>query len=111
MPLINKKIKKSDVKRIYEGKQDNLNNKAVYNTNTWRKLRLYYLQNNPLCKRCEEEGKIVSAVEVHHIVEIDRGNTIMDKKTLGYDYNNLEGLCKDCHKKHHYNKRRNIDIK
>lgn len=102
-PIINKRIQE---KRKYESnKRDNLNTKAVYNTGTWRKLRLEYLSKNPLCKRCEAKGKINSAVEVHHVVEIDKGRTLSEKQTLGFDLNNLEGLCSKCHIEHHKIKR------
>jgi len=110
MPLINNRRNNRD-KRYSKHKNDNLNHRAVYNTNTWRKLRLLYLQEHPLCERCEQEGKITSAIHVHHKVEIDRGQDMMQKKTIGYNWQNLEALCEDCHQQHHYNKRRNIDMR
>lgn len=107
MPLLNKTYKRIDRVRKYESKNENLNHKAVYNTTIWRNLRLQYLSENPLCERCLKLGKIVSAVEVHHIIPIDMGNNINEKRTLGFDYDNLESLCTDCHTKHHKNKNKN----
>lgn len=101
-------LKRNKIKTTHSDKRHNDNYKAVYNTTTWRKLRLFYLQEHPLCEICKEKGKLTPAVEVHHKVEIDRGQTLMEKKTIGYDYNNLQALCKDCHHEHHYNKRHNI---
>jgi 5-methylcytosine-specific restriction protein A len=104
MPIINQQRKQE--KRKYESsKRDNLNTKAVYNTGTWRKLRLLFLSEHPLCDRCIKVGKINSAIDVHHIIPINLGKTLTEKRTLGFDYNNLEGLCRDCHKEHHRNKK------
>lgn len=101
MPTINlpKKVKYKKAKET--NKKDNENNKFVYNTPTWRTLRLNYLMENPLCVRCEKNGLIVSAVEVHHITPISSGKDILNKKTLGFNWNNLKSLCKECHKIEH----------
>lgn len=100
MPIINKTYKKTTEKRKYQTKRDNLNHK-VYNSDIWRKLRIMYLSEHPLCERCLEKDKIITAEHVHHKVEIDRGNNIIEKKTIGYNYENLQALCKDCHKEIH----------
>lgn len=99
----NKFKKKKYVKEKETNKRDNLNHIAVYNTRKWRQIRLNYLMENPLCKRCFKESKINSAVEVHHIIPISTVNTLLEKRTLGYDWNNLEGLCEEHHKQAHKN--------
>jgi 5-methylcytosine-specific restriction enzyme A len=105
MPRLRKIIK--NYKRLRESsKKDNLNHK-VYNTNTWRKLRLEYLKANPLCSECLKKGKLSSACEAHHIVPISTGKGLIEKMEIGYDYLNLKGLCNDCHKMEHQ-KLRNI---
>lgn len=101
MPLINKPILKDKKKRKYSNKHDIINNKYVYNTRTWRLLRITYLSNNPLCSRCLAKGKIKSAVEVHHIIPISSTDNIQEKKALGFNYKNLKSLCKECHKEIH----------
>ncbi len=63
----------------------------LYKTKLWRELRLVHLEAHPLCARCEREGRVVPAVEVHHI-RAHRGD-----RALFNDLNNLEGLCKPCH--------------
>jgi 5-methylcytosine-specific restriction protein A len=96
----NKRLPRTE-KRHYDIKKDSLNAKAVYNTTIWKKLRLQFLSENPLCKRCLDKDKISSAVEVHHIIPISKGNTYDENRMLGFDIDNLEGLCKDCHTEHH----------
>ena len=95
-PIINKTFKKVTEKRKYQTKTNNENHK-VYNTNIWRKLRLHYLSEHPLCEKCLEKEILTPAVDVHHIREIDNGNNITEKRNIGYDYNNLMALCSECH--------------
>ena len=59
----------------------------------WRKLRLRYLVDNPLCIECKRSGRTEAAVDVHH--KIRR----MDAPELAYDVSNLESLCRSCHSK------------
>ena len=58
---------------------------------SWRKARTQYLKENPLCVKCEEEGRITSATVVDHI-KPHRGNY-----NLFWDQNNWQSLCKKCH--------------
>lgn len=87
--------------RKYTAKKGNENYDAVYNTSIWRKLRLQYISEHPLCERCLKIDKITPATQVHHLIPIDEGNNVSEKKTLGYNWDNLEALCQDCHKKEH----------
>ena len=96
--LPKKKSWKEYARYTKQSKRDNVVHNLVYNTTTWRLLRMEKLRNNPLCERCEAMGKIVSAVEVHHIVPISEGVTDQDKQAIGFDYYNLMSLCKECHK-------------
>lgn len=57
----------------------------------WRKARKLYLKYNPLCKHCEQEGKITPAEVVDHIIP-HRGD-----ERLFWDESNWQGLCKRCH--------------
>jgi 5-methylcytosine-specific restriction enzyme A len=105
-PIINKRI--NTYKREKESdKRDNANNKAVYNTNTWRKLRLMYLSTHPLCSRCLKKNKISSSTECHHIIPISKGQNKAEKQILGFDEKNLEAICSKCHDEHHNNERKN----
>lgn len=101
MPTINlnKSNKQKKVKNTEKSKL--LNHIYVYNTKRWRDLRLTFLQNNPLCLRCKKEEKIVSAVEVHHKIPLSSVDTIREKQEIGFDVENLEGLCEKHHKEAH----------
>jgi len=106
MPILRKIDNRN---REYTAKKDNINYKAVYNTSTWRKLRLLYLSENPLCEKCIKKDKITPATQVHHIIPIDEGNSISEKKTLGYNWDNLEALCEECHQAEH-KKRHKVNL-
>lgn len=57
----------------------------------WRKFRLLYLQDNPLCVFCEQEGITKAATVVDHI-KPHKG----DMK-LFWDKSNMQPLCKFHH--------------
>lgn len=75
--------------------------KNIYNTSRWRKLRMSYISDNPLCEECLNNGIIKEAEHVHHKKEISSGKDELEMKALAFDYNNLQSLCSDCHKKKH----------
>jgi 5-methylcytosine-specific restriction enzyme A len=60
-------------------------------TAQWRKYRLMYLQEHPLCVSCNAHGTIKTASEIDHI-RPHKG----DMK-LFWDPLNHQGLCKSCH--------------
>jgi len=93
-------------KKVYkrlktESKRDNLNHIAVYNTTTWKTLRLEKLKKDPLCERCLKKGVIRSARDVHHKKPISTGKTKAEKQALGFSLVNLESICTPCHKEAH----------
>ncbi|MEA4874383.1 MULTISPECIES: HNH endonuclease signature motif containing protein [Bacillota] len=59
----------------------------------WKRIRDRYAREHPLCEMCEENGRLTSAEEVHHILPISLGGT--------HDKSNLMSLCKSCHNKIH----------
>ncbi|NVN97652.1 HNH endonuclease [Candidatus Nomurabacteria bacterium] len=75
--------------------------KHIYNTKHWKTLRLSKLMNDPLCEICLINGMITPAVEVHHITPFMQGTSLEQIKFLGFDYDNLQSLCTDCHKQQH----------
>jgi len=107
MPTINLPPKKEYKRQNNSSKRSNENHKNVYNTQLWRELRLNYLMQNPLCFECLKKGLFISAVDIHHIIPISSTNDIQQKKALGFDYNNLKGLCKNCHKIEHQTRNKN----
>lgn len=69
--------------------RDNANKRGY--GHKWRKSRLVFLANNPLCVYCQREGRITAANVVDHIVP-HKG----DQK-LFWDETNWQSLCKECH--------------
>lgn len=57
----------------------------------WRRLRLMYLREHPLCVECLAAGRTVAATDVDHIVAKRDGGSD--------DYTNLQALCHSCHSK------------
>ena len=102
MPTIYKPVKPK-VKRVWKDKKDNNNYKWVYGTSQWRSLRIQYLMENPLCKIClmKEEPKITSAFEVHHVISLNTESNYFRKRQIGFDPDNLQGLCSECHHELH----------
>lgn len=101
MPVIRTKYKLEKKKNI--NKKNNVIHTDVYNTSTWRKLRLQYLSENPLCEECKKHGKLTLAIDVHHMYEISNGSTTEERKIIGYDTQNLMAVCSECHHKIHNN--------
>ena len=96
MPYIYKPKKK---RRPDNNKQ--LAQKYIYNTTTWKALRIQKLQETPLCEECTKNDRVTLAIEVHHIIAFSTGVNIEQMKYIGFDYNNLMSLCQSCHKKIH----------
>ena len=62
--------------------------------NNWRKLRLWHLAGEPLCRRCGSLGRVTEATQVDHIIPIrDAPDRILDPT-------NLQSLCDNCHNSH-----------
>jgi len=76
-------------KKVKDSYRDNAGDRG-YNAN-WRKYRLIYLRNNPLCVECLKHGITTLATVVDHVIA-HKGNTI-----LFWDSNNHQALCKHCH--------------
>ena len=70
-------------------------------------IRADYLRQHPLCERCEREGFVRSAVDVHHKTPVEQGRTEQEMEYLAYNLggNNLEALCIPCHIKAHQSMR------
>ena len=75
--------------------------KQLIHTSRWLKLRRDILTAHPLCLRCEKEGRVTAACEVHHIRPVEEAITYAEKKQRMYDPSNLMALCHDCHVRTH----------
>lgn len=109
MPYINspKKVKRDNTRNEHTPMRE-LRRKA-YNSTQWRKLRDVYIKQNPLCQECLNKGKVTPAEDIHHINSPFRGGEI--NWHLFLDYDNLEGLCKQCHSEHHNKEQGHISPK
>ena len=58
-----------------------------YDSRVWRKVRVMVLAEEPLCRKCYQQGLVVPATEVHHLDHNPHNNA----------RENLESLCKSCH--------------
>lgn len=58
---------------------------------------MQYLQAHPLCERCEADGKVRAAVDIHHRQPIAASMSVAEMERLCYDWNNLQALCVPCH--------------
>ncbi len=57
----------------------------------WRKARLHFLADHPVCVECEARGMVRQATDVDHITRHD------GDRTLFWDRDNWQSLCKECH--------------
>lgn len=67
----------------------------------WLRLRRERLTEHPLCERCEADGYVTPASEIHHIRPVEYGINYAEKRRLMYDPANLMALCHDCHVRVH----------
>ena len=75
-------------------------NKLIH-TGRWLRLRRDVLTAHPLCQRCEQEGKITPATEVHHVRPVEEAVGKAERRQRMYDPANLRALCRDCHVRTH----------
>ena len=73
----------------------------LLNDRRWKELRRSYLQQHPLCERCQREGFVTAAVDVHHKQPVESAKTEQEMERLAYNPANLEALCIPCHIKTH----------
>ena len=72
-------------------KGDRLKRNHLYGRR-WRKARINFLTDNPLCVYCQKAGIVTQATEVDHIIP-HRGDP-----ELFWDVSNWQGLCSDHHR-------------
>ena len=75
-------------------------NKLIH-TNKWLRLRREVLNKHPICQRCEAEGRLTPATEVHHIRPVEEAFTHTERVQRMYDIHNARALCHDCHVRTH----------
>ncbi len=73
----------------------------LIHTTKWLRLRREVLTAHPVCQRCEAEGVLTPATEVHHIRPVEEAFTKAERAQRMYDLHNVRALCHDCHVKTH----------
>lgn len=71
-----------------------------YHSTAWRKFRKIFLQKNPICVMCEQQGTITEATTVDHIISINPLNgweTENEKYPTPLNTDNCQALCFRCH--------------
>jgi 5-methylcytosine-specific restriction endonuclease McrA len=72
-----------------------------YKSKRWQKTRrLYAISINNLCERCRLKRIIKPLYIIHHKIYINESNYMNDD--IFYNFDNLEGLCLNCHNKEHF---------
>lgn len=113
MPYINRFPAFNNKRKLNNKRKRNKSNKEklrvkLYNLKKWKVLRAAYLMTHPLCKICEDEGRITPASSCHHINSpFDEGLT--DEQRIGrlLDPNNIISICHKCHGLLHQRKQKN----
>lgn len=100
MPTIEKNRKPKQLCYQSHGKADYIR-KYIYNTKTWRAMRMSKLMENPICECCNSR----LSTTVHHIYEISKGRDELEMQQLAFDYSNLQSLCEQCHIEKHHGKK------
>lgn len=78
---------KYDKKRAKYDQQDD---RVLYQTARWRRVRNSYIRRNPLCERCKVIGITSEARIVDHIIPVNSNGARWDER-------NLMSLCQDHH--------------
>ena len=72
-----------------------------YGTKAWHNLRESKLLEQPLCEECLMQGKVTPATQVHHRTPFGIGIDEQMKWDLFLDWDNLESICAECHRRIH----------
>ncbi len=75
-------------------------NKMIH-SRQWRNLRARVLAEYPCCQRCQQQGRVAVAEEVHHVTPVQCGATPAEQRRLMFNPANLRALCRRCHSQTH----------
>ena len=92
-----KKKKEKEKAIIHSARTDS----TLYNTRQWKRLRNWYIMQHPLCENCAKYGLVTPATQVHHKRIINSGQTLDEMKSIAYNPDVLQSLCRSCHDKMH----------
>ena len=83
-------VRRQDRVRVQQRRANPNDPVHFYVTALWKRKRLSWLRQHPLCVMCEDIGRTTAAGVVDHIVPITAGGARLDDE-------NLQSLCKSCH--------------
>lgn len=69
-------------------------NSKFYNGRPWRKFSKAFREKNPLCVKCEEEGRTTAAAVCDHIRGLD---FLLENNINPIDEKECQSLCHPCH--------------
>jgi len=92
MPTINLGKRKNPDKTVYTKYRQ-----GFYQSKVWKGLRAAKVCENPVCEKCEREGRTTQTQEVHHKKPWETGLTEDQRWYLFTLWENLESLCTPCH--------------
>lgn len=115
MPYIKKLPSKKWVNRNRNDRKRNRTEKEklrvrLYNNKKWKRLRLAYIMEHPLCERCLSKGIINgNNIQCHHIKSpFEDGLSEVERLERLLSFDNLESLCPKCHGDEHRRKQKEI---
>jgi len=73
----------------------------IYADRRWKSIRDWKRRDNPLCEKCEKEGRVRQMDHVHHIISFITGRNKDEIEELAYDKNNVMSVCEECHAELH----------
>lgn len=85
-------LKGIDIKPMRTKAKKGFRYDPFYQSKEWKEFRKYYLMQHPLCRFCEEQGKLVTATVLDHIQPRSQGGP-------DFELWNLQPLCKSCNAK------------
>jgi 5-methylcytosine-specific restriction enzyme A len=63
-----------------------------YNSAAWRNLRADVARREPLCRLCQEQGRVTAGQQIDHI------ESVKENWARRLDPTNLRNLCLSCHR-------------
>ncbi len=66
--------------------------RAFYQSSRWRRVSLRHREQEPLCRTCKKDGRIVIGALTDHIIPIRQGGQRWDEA-------NYQTLCDACHQR------------
>lgn len=91
MPIERERVEKRNKERQREYDKTRGTASQRGYTSKWQKARETFLSNNPLCSKCQSEGRVTPATIVDHI-RPHKGD-----QAMFWDTSNWQPLCKKCH--------------